>query len=160
MANRAGIEKTKKHIDDAVKKGAKVACGGKRPEGREFEKGHFFMPTILTEVDHGMLVMREETFGPVVGVMPYSSLDQAIEWANSTDYGLASYVYTDDLGEVDAFTRGLESGNVAFNNADAGVINAPYGGYKASGMGYEHGPEGLEHYLRAKHVRIRYFNRT
>jgi succinate-semialdehyde dehydrogenase/glutarate-semialdehyde dehydrogenase len=160
MANRAGIEKTKKHVDDAVGKGAKVAWGGKRPEGKEFEKGHFFMPTILTEVDHGMLVMHEETFGPAVGVMPYSSLDQVIGWANSTDYGLASYVYTDDLGEVDAFTRGLESGNVAFNNADAGVINAPYGGYKSSGVGYEHGPEGLEHYLRAKHVRIRYFNRT
>jgi succinate-semialdehyde dehydrogenase/glutarate-semialdehyde dehydrogenase len=159
MANRAGIEKTTKHIEDAVKKGAKVACGGRRPEGKEYEKGYFFMPTILTGVDHGMLVMHEETFGPVVGVMPYSNLAQVIEWANSTDYGLASYVYTNDLEEVDAFTRGLESGNVAFNNADAGVINAPYGGYKASGMGYEHGPEGLEHYLRAKHVRIRYFNR-
>jgi succinate-semialdehyde dehydrogenase/glutarate-semialdehyde dehydrogenase len=60
---------------------------------------------------------------------------------------------------VDAFSRGLESGNVAFNNPDAGVINAPYGGYKQSGSGYEHGPEGLEHYLRAKHVRVRYFNR-
>jgi succinate-semialdehyde dehydrogenase/glutarate-semialdehyde dehydrogenase len=159
MANRAGVEKTIRHIEDAVRKGARVACGGKRPEGREYEKGHFFMPTILTGVNHEMLVMHEETFGPVVGVMPYSTVEQVIEWANSTDYGLASYVYTGDLDEVDAFSRGLESGNVAFNNPDAGVINAPYGGYKQSGSGYEHGPEGLEHYLRAKHVRVRYFNR-
>ena len=159
MANRAGVEKTIKHIEDAVRKGARVAYGGKRPEGREYEKGHFFMPTILTGVNHEMLVMHEETFGPVVGVMPYSTVEQVIEWANSTDYGLASYVYTGDLDEVDAFSRGLESGNVAFNNPDAGVINAPYGGYKQSGSGYEHGPEGLEHYLRAKHVRVRYFNR-
>jgi succinate-semialdehyde dehydrogenase/glutarate-semialdehyde dehydrogenase len=159
MANRAGVEKTIRHIEDAVSKGARVAYGGKRPEGREYEKGHFFMPTILTGVNHEMLVMHEETFGPVVGVMPYSTVEQAIEWANSTDYGLASYVYTGDLDEVDAFSRGLESGNVAFNNPDAGVINAPYGGYKQSGSGYEHGPEGLEHYLRAKHVRVRYFNR-
>jgi len=159
MANRAGVEKTIRHIEDAVSKGARVAYGGKRPEGREYEKGHFFMPTILTGVNHEMLVMHEETFGPVVGVMPYSTVEQVIEWANSTDYGLASYVYTGDLDEVDAFSRGLESGNVAFNNPDAGVINAPYGGYKQSGSGYEHGPEGLEHYLRAKHVRVRYFNR-
>jgi len=159
MANRAGVEKTIRHIEDAVRKGARVAYGGKRPEGREYEKGHFFMPTILTGVNHEMLVMHEETFGPVVGVMPYSTVEQVIEWANSTDYGLASYVYTGDLDEVDAFSRGLESGNVAFNNPDAGVINAPYGGYKQSGSGYEHGPEGLEHYLRAKHVRVRYFNR-
>jgi succinate-semialdehyde dehydrogenase/glutarate-semialdehyde dehydrogenase len=159
MANGAGIEKTKKHIEDAVKKGAKIAYGGKKPEGNEYARGHFFMPTILTGVDHGMLVMHEETFGPLAGVMPYSGIDQVIEWANSTDYGLASYVYTNDLDEFDLFTRGLESGNVAFNNADAGVINAPYGGFKASGTGYEHGPEGLEHYLRAKHVRVRYLNR-
>jgi succinate-semialdehyde dehydrogenase/glutarate-semialdehyde dehydrogenase len=106
-----------------------------------------------------MLVMREETFGPVVGVMPYRTVDEAIQLANATPYGLATYVYTDDLGEADEFSSRLESGNVAINNPDAGVINAPYGGFKDSGQGYEHGPEGLEQYLQAKHIRIRYFNR-
>ena len=159
MANSAGLEKTKRHIDDAVSKGARIAYGGNRPPGREFEKGYFFLPTILTEVTHDMLIMHEETFGPAVGVMPYSTIDQVIEYANSTRYGLASYVYTDDLHEADEFSRRLVSGNVAINNPDAGVINAPYGGFKDSGQGYEHGPEGLEQYLVAKHVRIRYFNR-
>ncbi len=159
MANRAGIEKTKRHIEDAVAKGARIACGGRRPEGEQFRKGYFFQPTVLTGVTHEMLVMREETFGPVVGVMPYRSLAEAIELANATPYGLAAYVYTDDLGEADELAARLEAGNVAINNPDAGVINAPYGGFKESGMGYEHGPEGLEQYLMAKHVRIKYFNR-
>ena len=159
MANREGIEKTKEHIEDAKAKGATIAFGGEKPEGSKFEKGYFFKPTIITDVSHEMLVMSEESFGPIVGVMPYSSIDEVIEYANSTPYGLASYVYTDDLHEADEFAAKLDSGNVAINNPDAGVINAPYGGYKESGIGYEHGPEGLEQYLAAKHVRIRYFNR-
>ena len=159
MANRAGVEKSRRHVEDAVAKGARVACGGRKPEGAAYRKGHFFLPTILTGVNHDMLVMREETFGPVVGVMPYRTVAEAIQLANATPYGLASYVYTDDLLEADEFSAGLEAGNVAINNPDAGVINAPYGGYKDSGLGYEHGPEGLEQYLQAKHIRIRYFNR-
>jgi len=159
MANRAGIEKTKAHIQDALKKGAKIAYGGGRPEGKDFEKGYFFKPTILVNVTHDMLLMSEETFGPVVGVVPYNTVEEVIEYANSTPYGLASYVYTDDLNEADEFAAKLESGNIAVNNPDAGVINAPYGGFKQSGMGYEHGPEGLLQYVKAKHVRIRYFNR-
>jgi len=159
MANRSGVEKTLGHIKDAKSKGARVVYGGEKPGGKQYEKGHFFTPTVITEVTHDMLVMKEESFGPIVGVMPYRSTDEAIAFANSTKYGLASYVYTDDLHEADEFIHNLESGNVAVNNPDAGVINAPYGGFKESGMGYEHGPEGLEQYLAAKHVRIRYFNR-
>jgi succinate-semialdehyde dehydrogenase/glutarate-semialdehyde dehydrogenase len=159
MANRAGVEKSRRHVEDAVARGATIACGGKRPSGEAYRKGHFFLPTILTDVNHEMLVMREETFGPVVGVMRYRTLEEAITLANSTPYGLATYVYTDDLSEADEFSARLESGNVAINNPDAGVINAPYGGFKDSGQGYEHGPEGLEQYLQAKHIRVRYFNR-
>jgi succinate-semialdehyde dehydrogenase/glutarate-semialdehyde dehydrogenase len=159
MANKSGVEKIVSHIEDAVQKGARIAYGGQKPRGKEFQKGYFFMPTILTEVSHEMLVMKEESFGPIVGIMPYSTLEEAIEFANSTSYGLASYVYTDDLHEADEFSKKLYSGNVAVNNPDAGVINAPYGGFKESGMGYEHGPEGLENYLKTKHVRIRYYNR-
>jgi len=105
-----------------------------------------------------MLVMKEETFGPVVGVMAFDCLDQAIELANDTPYGLASYAFTSSLDNADRFCRELKSGNVAVNNVDAGVINAPYGGWKDSGQGYEHGPEGLYEYLKAKHLRIRFLN--
>ena len=158
MASLAGIEKAHEHIADAVRKGATLAYGGNRPKGAEYERGHFFTPTILTEVTHDMLVMQEETFGPVVGVMRYSSIDEAVKHANATSYGLACYAYTDNLHEADEFARRLMAGNVSINNPDAGVINAPYGGFKESGSGYEHGPEGLREYLRAKHVRTRYFS--
>lgn len=160
MANREGREKTMRHVADAVGKGARVAFGGRVPEGKTFQKGYFFLPTILTEATPEMLVMSEETFGPVVGIMPYRSIEEAIEYANSTPYGLAAYAYTEDLGEADEFCTRLHAGNVAINNPDAGVINAPYGGFKESGLGYEHGPEGLAQYLLAKHVRIRFLNRT
>jgi succinate-semialdehyde dehydrogenase/glutarate-semialdehyde dehydrogenase len=159
MANFEGIEKTKRHISDAEEKGARILHGGKKPEGKQFERGYFFTPTIITDVTNEMLLMSEESFGPIVGVMPFTTIEEAIEYANSTSYGLASYVYTDDLHEADEYARKLESGNVAINNPDAGVINAPYGGFKESGIGYEHGPEGLEQYLAAKHVRIRYYHR-
>jgi succinate-semialdehyde dehydrogenase/glutarate-semialdehyde dehydrogenase len=158
MVDRRGVKKAQCHITDALEKGAKIAYGGKRPEGEEFHKGFFFEPTILTNVNHYMLVMREETFGPVVGVMSFEGLDEAIALANDTSYGLASYAFTNNLDEADRLSRELQSGNVAINNVDAGVINAPYGGWKESGQGYEHGPEGLHEYLKVKHVRLRFLH--
>jgi succinate-semialdehyde dehydrogenase/glutarate-semialdehyde dehydrogenase len=156
MASQEGLEKTKRHIQDALSKGARLVCGGKRPEGREFQKGYFFEPTILADANPQMLVMTEETFGPVVGVMAFQTLDEAIGLANSTPYGLAAYAYTNDLHEMAKLSRELEAGSVAINNVDAGIINAPYGGWKQSGIGYEHGHEGLEEYLHLKHIRIQY----
>ena len=150
------MEKAIEHIEDAVKKGAKVVCGGKRPEGEEYRKGYFFEPTILRDVNHSMLVMTEETFGPVVGVMPFKDIDEAIALANDSVYGLAAIVYTNSLSLAERLAREIDAGNVAINNVDAGVINAPYGGWKDSGFGHEHGPEGLYEYLNIKHVRVRY----
>src|SRR5690606_12450263 len=160
MASADGLDKVREHIADAVSKGATVAYGGDRPKGEEYEKGYFFTPTVLTEVTPEMQIMTEETFGPAVGVMPYRTVDEAVEYSNSTRYGLACYVYTDDLHETHEFARRLQAGNIAINSPDAGVINAPYGGFKESGIGYEHGPEGLFEYLKAKHVRTRYFSRA
>ncbi len=158
MANAEGLAKTKEHIADAISKGANVACGGQKPEGKEFAKGFFFEPTILTNVNHQMKVMTEETFGPVVGVMAFDDLNEAIALANDTPYGLAAYGFTDNLDEADKLAREIHAGNVAINNVDAGVMNAPYGGWKDSGRGCEHGPEGLMEYLEAKHVRVRYLH--
>ncbi len=160
MASHEGVEKTQRHISDALEKGAKIAYGGKQPEGKEFRKGYFFEPTILTNVNHDMLVMQEETFGPVVGMMAFDKLDEAIALANDTPYGLASYAFTNNLNEADHLSRELQSGNVAINNSDAGIINAPYGGWKESGLGHEHGPEGLYEYLNVKHLRLRFLYRN
>lgn len=154
MCTKSGLDTVKQHIEDGVAKGAKVICGGNVPEG--YGKGNFFEPTILRDVNHDMLVMSEETFGPLVGVMPYADIDEAIKLANDTVYGLASIVYTGSLRIAEKCAREIEAGNVAINNPDAGVINAPYGGWKDSGFGHEHGPEGIYEYLHVKHVRIRY----
>ncbi len=89
-----------------------------------------------------MLVMREETFGPVVGVAPFDTLEEALRLANDSPYGLAAMVYTGSLNTAAKATAGLDAGNVAVNNPDPGVVNAPYGGRKESGYGYEHGREG------------------
>jgi succinate-semialdehyde dehydrogenase/glutarate-semialdehyde dehydrogenase len=156
MASREGLEKAKRHIDDALTKGARLAYGGKRPEGHEFRRGYFIEPTILSHCSHDMLVMKEETFGPVAGVMAFRDLEEAIQLANDTPYGLAAYAYTNDLNEAAKLSTELEAGSVAINNVDAGIINAPYGGWKQSGIGHEHGYEGLEEYLHLKHVRIQY----
>lgn len=155
MCTKKGLETAKAHIQDAVSRGARLITGGSKPEGGQFEKGNFFLPTILADCSHSMLVMREETFGPVVGVMPFDTLDEAIALANDTNYGLAAIAYTESLSEAHRLYTELRAGNVAVNNVDAGVINAPYGGWYDSGFGHEHGPEGLYEYLHVKHVRIK-----
>lgn len=154
MCSQSGIENIKRHIQDGVAKGARLLCGGKKPAGAEYENGHFFEPAILADVRHDMLVMTEETFGPLVGVMPFESIEEAINLANDTIYGLAAIVYTKSLHLAEKLAREIKAGNVAVNNPDAGVINAPYGGWKDSGFGHEHGPEGLYEYLHIKHIRV------
>jgi succinate-semialdehyde dehydrogenase/glutarate-semialdehyde dehydrogenase len=154
MTNAAGIAKVEAHVRDALTKGARLGCGGHRPADRA--SGYFYEPTVLADCTPDMLVMHAETFGPVVGVAPYDDLDEAIESANDSPYGLAAYAYARDVGEIFALSRRLFFGSVAINTVDAGTINAPYGGRRASGIGYEHGREGMEGYLVLKHVRVRH----
>ncbi|MCK4795288.1 MAG: aldehyde dehydrogenase family protein [Desulfobacteraceae bacterium] len=142
--------------EDALSKGARLVCGGQRPAGEQFQKGYFFEPTILADTTHEMLIMTEETFGPAVGVMAFHNLDDAIQLSNVTPYGLAAYAFTNDLHEMHKLSKELQAGSVAVNNVDAGIMNVAYGGWKQSGIGREHGHEGLEEYLQLKHVRIRY----
>ena len=154
MTNAEGVAKVERHVADARDKGAEVLCGGARPEG--FERGHFFAPTVISGCRPDMLVMSEETFGPVLGVAAFDTLEEVIALANAGPYGLAAYAYARDVAEVFKLTRALTFGSVAVNNVDAGIMNAPYGGRKRSGIGYEHGREGMESYLALKHVRIRH----
>ncbi len=149
------LTKTQIHLQDALKKGAKLVAGGHPPQGEKFKQGMFFCPTVIKDCDHSMLVMTTETFGPLVGVMPYDDIHGCIELMNDTPYGLASYVYSTDMGEIKSFSRGLQYGNVAINNVDAGIMNAPYGGWKQSGIGVEHAREGMLEYLKYKHIRLK-----
>lgn len=154
MASADPLAKTREHLADALEKGARLLAGGKAPEGEEFARGFFFRPTIVADCTHEMKVMGEETFGPLVGVAPFDTLEEAVALANDTPYGLASYVYARDLQEIYQLSAELDYGNVAINNVDAGIMNAPYGGRKQSGIGYEHGREGLLEYFNFKHVRL------
>lgn len=154
MAQLAPLQKTRVHLQDALEQGARLVAGGTAPDGEQFAQGFFFQPTIVADCTHAMLVMREETFGPLVGVAPFDTLDEAIALANDTPYGLAAYAYTQNLQEIHRCAAELDVGNVAINHVDAGIMNAPYGGRKQSGVGVEHGREGLLEYFQFKHVRL------
>ncbi len=155
VTNQEVLERTERHVEQARSAGARVTVGGERPDGAP-TRGSFFTPTVVSDTAQDMLVMHEETFGPAVGIAPVRTLEEAIELANGTGSGLAAYAYSTNLEEVFAMGRRLDFGSVAVNNVDAGIINAPYGGRKGSGIGYEHGREGLEGYLILKHLRVRH----
>jgi len=154
MTTEGGRQKVREHIQDAVSKGAKVLHGGKQPPGQEFERGFFFEPTVLVDVNHDMKVMREETFGPVAPIMAVASLDEAIEYANDSPYGLVAYVYTRDLTKAITAAERLEYGTVGINNVSGGEVAFPYGGWKQSGIGVENSSHAVEEYLQMKHIRI------
>lgn len=147
-------EKTKEHVADALERGAELLSGGSEPEGEEYARGYFYLPTVLTEVDHSMKVMREETFGPVAPIMAFGSIDEAIRLANESEYGLAAYIFTNDLKTAIRAAERLEAGGVGVNVNDVVDIQAPFGGWKQSGFGRELGRWGLEAYLETKHIRL------
>jgi len=137
-------------IEKGMAEGAGLVCGGPgKPEG--LETGYFVKPTIFRDVNNDMTIAREEIFGPVLVMIPYSDIDQAIEIANDTDYGLSGYVYGASTGEAMAVARRLRTGMVHLNGAD-NDINAPFGGYKQSGNGREWGAHGIEDFLEVKAV--------
>jgi succinate-semialdehyde dehydrogenase/glutarate-semialdehyde dehydrogenase len=139
------------HVTDAQKRGARLVCGGKRLP----EKGpNFYAPTVLADATHEMRVMREETFGPVLPVMPFDSDEQAIELANDSEYGLAASVWTRHRARGEAIARRINAGTVMVNDALScfGISEAPHGGWKASGIGRTHGRFGLEEMVRVKYL--------
>ncbi len=154
MFSEAQRQKTREHIDDAVQKGARILCGGREPEGEKYANGFFFLPTVMENVDHSMRVMREETFGPVAPVMHFRTLDEAIKLANDTEYGLAAYIFTNDLTTAIRAAEKLEAGGIGVNVNNVAEIQAPFGGWKQSGLGRELGHYGLEEYFELKHIRL------
>ncbi len=152
MIDLEGIERTQRHVEDALAKGAKLLCGGMRPDAPELRKGFFYEPTVLVDVSPEMLVMYEESFGPIVGIATFKGIEEAIRLANSTPYGLVTYGYTRDLVTAFAFSEGVESGTVAINTVSPDSLYAPYPAWKHSGIGLELSHYGLEEYLQVKHV--------
>ena len=152
MIDEEGIKRTQRHVDDALKKGAKLLYGGKRPDDPVLQQGYFYEPTALTNVTKDMLVMHEESFGPIVGIAPFKGLDEAVELANSTEYGLVTYAYTQNLKTAFMFGERVESGSVAINTVSLDSLYAPYPAWKHSGIGLELSHYGIEEYLQVKHI--------
>jgi succinate-semialdehyde dehydrogenase/glutarate-semialdehyde dehydrogenase len=154
MINQDAIDKVHDHVIDAVSKGATILCGGKALTGNEYENGYFYSPTVLADVNEEMKITREETFGPVAPLIRFSDEDEVIEKANNTDYGLASYFYTNDLSRAHRVSEKLEYGMVGVNDPSPFAVQAPFGGVKESGIGREGGRYGLEDYLETKLVSV------
>jgi len=156
MVNAEGIERTDRQVKDALAKGAKLLCGGKRPDRPGMAHGFFYEPTAVTDVKTDMAVMSEETFGPLVAIDTFSGVDEALKKANSTEYGLVTYAYTNDVSTMWRFAEGMESGTVAFNTVSPDSLYAPYPAWKQSGLGLELGHFGIDEYLRVKHFLIEF----
>ena len=148
LIDMKAVEKVEEHIADALEKGATVLTGGKRHE----KGGQFFQPTVLANVTTDMKVTHEETFGPVAPLYRFKTEEELLKLANNTEYGLASYFYSRDIGRIWRIAEGLESGIVGIN---VGIISneiAPFGGIKESGIGREGSYYGIEDYLEIKYL--------
>jgi succinate-semialdehyde dehydrogenase/glutarate-semialdehyde dehydrogenase len=146
LVNAEGLSKVKRHVADALQRGAKLLTGGRELGGL------YYAPTVLTGVSPEMALMQEETFGPVAPVATFRSDEEAIRLANDTPYGLAAYIYTGDLSRAFYVSEALEYGIVGVNDGVPSTPQAPFGGVKQSGIGREGGHWGLDEYLEVKYL--------
>ena len=142
------VAKVEEHIADAVKKGARIIAGGKR----HALGGTFFEPTILADVTPAMAVAKEETFGPVAPLFRFKTDDEAIKMSNDTEFGLAAYFYSRDIGRIWKVAEGIEYGMVGINTGLISTEVAPFGGVKESGLGREGSKYGIDDYLVIKYM--------
>ena len=153
IINEKGYEKIVAQIKDAVQKGAEVLTGDKYHVDKE--KGFFFVyPTVLNNVDNRMKIMQEETFGPVAPITTFKDMEEAVEIANSTPYGLAAYFFTNDYKLGTYLHDHLDFGIIGWNDGAPSAAHVPFGGMKESGLGREGGIEGIEPYLETKYLSI------
>lgn len=148
LIDTAAIQKVKQQIEDAVNKGASIATGGHLVEDLYFE------PTVLTNVSDDMMCMIEETFGPVAPITSFKTEEEAIARANDSEYGLAAYVFTENISRGIRITEALEFGIIGLNDGLPSVPQSPFGGFKQSGLGREGGHHGIEEFLEVKYISL------
>jgi succinate-semialdehyde dehydrogenase/glutarate-semialdehyde dehydrogenase len=148
LIDEAAVLKVESHIQDAIKKGARIVVGGKR----HTQGGNFFEPTVLADVNESMLVMHEETFGPVAAIKSFSSEEEVIAAANNSEFGLASYFYSKDISRIFRVAEAMEFGMVGVNTGIISNEVAPFGGVKQSGLGREGSSWGMDEYLEMKYI--------
>ncbi|MET3656448.1 NAD-dependent succinate-semialdehyde dehydrogenase [Sporosarcina psychrophila] len=151
LVNRASLEKVSHHVEDALSKGASLMTGGKLITK---DGGTFYAPTVLSNADPSMVIMKEETFGPVAPIQKVETIEEAIVLANDTPYGLAAYVFTDSIAIGTRLIEQLNFGIVGWNDGTPSAVQAPFGGMKESGVGREGGREGIEAFLESQYVSI------
>ncbi len=151
LIDEAAIRKVKSQIDDAIRKGGQVLVGGK---AAETGGGYFFEPTVVFGASDDMLCMTEETFGPLAPIATFKTEDEVIQRANNTPYGLAAYVFTENIGRAIRISEQLDYGIIGLNDGLPSVPQAPFGGFKESGLGREGGHYGIEEYLEVKYISI------
>ena len=151
ISNQTQYEKVQSLIQEGIAEGATLACGGTgRPNG--LEKGYYVKPTVFTNVNNKMTIAREEIFGPVICLIPYKDLDEAIEIANDSPYGLSSMISCADEAKGHEIAKRIRTGQVIVNRQSRGEFPAPFGGFKMSGNGREHGTFGIDEYLEVQAV--------
>ena len=154
MSSKIQLTNTINKVDLAKKEGARVLIGGKRSD--KYEKGYFYEPTVFDQVTPGMEIVTEESFSPVIPIQSVRSMDEAIQMANSTKYGLGCTIFTRDIERALTAADNIKAGTFCINNPLMENIAAPFGGMKQSGIGREHGIEALEEFREAKHIYIDY----
>ncbi len=150
MINRASIDKIERLVTDAVDRGAEIRLGGRTPDG----PGFFYPPSVIANVQPGSAILDEEVFGPVAAVIPFDDPEQAIALANATEYGLAAYVYSENLKAALQIADRIECGMIAVNRGLVSDAAAPFGGVKQSGLGREGSHHGLIEYCEAKYIAV------
>lgn len=155
LVSNKQLQTLEAQVADAVKKGAKIIAGGRRPSGKEFEKGNYFLPTILTNVSENMRVYKEEVFGPVLPVISFSGEHEAVETANDTPYGLTAEIFTRDKKKADRMAGSIDAGGISINGDLIYSPFCPIGGYKKSGLGREYGEEGFRELAQLKYICVR-----
>ncbi|HLR04079.1 MAG TPA: NAD-dependent succinate-semialdehyde dehydrogenase [Virgibacillus sp.] len=152
LINEQASEKVQSHLDDAIKKGAQVMTGGHKWNGNM--KGYFYEPTVLKNITDDMLLMNEETFGPLLPIQTFTEDDVAIQKANDTNYGLAAYIFTESTSRTLRVSEKLEYGIVGVNDVFPSMPESPFGGIKQSGNGKEGGHHGMEEFMEQKFISI------
>ncbi|MBC8431833.1 MAG: NAD-dependent succinate-semialdehyde dehydrogenase [Desulfobacterales bacterium] len=150
LVDNAALQKVQQQVSDALAQGAALVCGGRRLTEDNLDRGYFYAPTVLSDVTPQMLIFREETFGPVAPIIAFDSEEEVLALANDTNYGLAAYIYTNNLSRAMRMFEALNFGIIGINDINPTSAAAPFGGMQESGLGREGGREGIAEYLETK----------
>ncbi|MFC4557884.1 NAD-dependent succinate-semialdehyde dehydrogenase [Virgibacillus kekensis] len=151
LINKPALDKVAAHVSDAIDKGAQLEQGGSVYES---DNGNYFEPTVITNANDEMLCMNEETFGPLLPITSFETENEVIRRANNTPFGLAAYVFTENIGNAIRISEALEYGIVGLNDGAPSTPQAPFGGFKESGLGREGGHQGIDEFLETKYVSL------